>query len=172
MQALYALYSDADSAQRAINSLRAGASRLGFKEEAITVLSSEPFEEQEFTRRVAETPMPWLAALGGLMGGASGYALTSLTQRAYPLPTGGMALAPLWTDGIIVYELAMLGAILATLVTLLVTAPLPQGRPKLYDPEISTGKILVGVVNPPPAARLELEGWLREAGAKTIKEIP
>jgi hypothetical protein len=171
LKAVYGLYPDADSAERAFLSLHAAAAELGFNTDAVAVLSSEPFEEQEFTVRVAGTPMTWVEVLGGLIGGLSGYALTALTQRAYPLPTGGMVLAPPWTDGIIIYELTMLGAILATLLTLFVSAPLPAWRRQLYDPEISTGKILVGVVNPPETSRVELEGRLRKAGAQAIKEF-
>jgi hypothetical protein len=40
----------------------------------------------------------------------------------------------------------MLGAIVATVITLLVTAGLPARRGKLlYDPEVTNGKILVGL---------------------------
>ncbi len=168
MKAIYALYPDSDSAQRAVNSLRRAAPGL---DDRITVLSSEPCEEQEFARRESKTFMPWLAAFGGLLGGVSGYALTAYTQRAFPIPTGGMAIVPLWTNGIIVYELTMLGAILAAFLTLLVRARIPNWRKQLYDPAISDGRILVGVVDPPPSHRPELEGALREAGAEQVKEI-
>ena len=42
----------------------------------------------------------------------------------------------------------MLGAILATVGTLIVTAGLMRRRPALYDPAVSDGKILVGLENP------------------------
>jgi hypothetical protein len=51
--------------------------------------------------------------------------------------------------------MTMLFAILAAVVTLLVTARLPGRRPALYDPEIMDGKILIGVENPPDAAAVE-----------------
>ena len=64
----------------------------------------------------------------------------------------------------------MLGAILATVTTLVVTARL--GRPSaLYDPGVSDGKILVGIEHPPDGAIAELEtalGAVREAIVKTI----
>ena len=88
LKVIYGLYPDPDSAQRAVNSLR-GA---GIDPRDIAVVSSEPFEEYDFARRDAATPMPWLAALGGVVGGVSGFLLASLTQRAYPIPTGGMAI--------------------------------------------------------------------------------
>ena len=113
--------------------------------------------------------MPWLAALGAMIGGSSGYALAVFTQRAYPLPTGGMPIAPHWTNGIVTYELTMLSAILTTLAALLISSRLPDwSSSKLYDPEVSNGKILVGVMNPPADIRPDLERRLREAGADRV----
>jgi Alternative complex III, ActD subunit len=169
MTGIYALYSDPESAQRAASSLRAAGPELGIPEKHIRVLSSEPFEEQEFSRRESRSAMPWVAALGGLLGGLAGYALTSLTQRSYPLPTGGMPVSPWWTNGIIVYELTMLGAILSTILTLVVTARLPSLRAEMYDPAVADGKILVGVVNPPEGARQGAESRLKQAGARDVK---
>ncbi len=169
---IYALFSDPETAQRAVNILRAGMQELGIRSQDLRVLSSEPFEEQEFSVRESRTPMPWFAALGGVIGGLSGYALTAFTQRSYPLPTGGMPLAPMWTNGIIIYELTMLGAILATLLTLVFSARLPNVRTQLYDPAISDGKILVGVVNPPEGNRAGVEARLKQAGATDIKSFP
>jgi hypothetical protein len=51
--------------------------------------------------------------------------------------------------------------ILATLVTLLVSTRLPNWRPQLYDPEVSRGKVLVGLADCPDDARLKLTERLR-----------
>ena len=64
----------------------------------------------------------------------------------------------------------MLGAILATAGTLVFTARLGRGS-TLYDPEVSDGKILVGVEDPPESAVRELETALSatpEAQVKTF----
>lgn len=172
MNAIYGLYPDPDSAQRALNVLERAQSELGFRNEDITVLSGEPYEEYGFGKRENVTRMPWLAALGGLMGGLSGWWFVAFTQKSYPLISGGMHLVTKWPDGIITYELTMLGAILTTLVTLLITARIPDWRGrKLYDPAISNGKILIGIVNPPEQARGELEKRLRAAGAEVVKDF-
>lgn len=168
LKAIYALYSEPDSAERAFNSLRVLASDLGIETRDIAVESSEPFDEHAFGRPETETHMPWLAVLGGVIGATSGFWLASWTQRAYPIPTGGMPIVTLWTDGIITYESTMLGAILVTLFTLLVSAGLPSFRRRLYDPEISNGKILIGVINPPEGSRVDLEKALRDAGAERV----
>ena len=107
--------------------------------------------------------------LGAVVGGTCGLLLTTLSQKSYPIFTGGMSLTPAWTNGIIVYEMTMLGAILTTLVVLLVGAGLPSFKPVIADPEIGAGRILVGVVDPPDGAQSELEGRLRQAGAQQIK---
>jgi len=172
MNAIYALYPDPGSAQNACNALRRAGAELGVEPDKIVVVTSEPFEGYEFAAEHAKSHMFPLAALGGLGGASFGYWLTSFTQTSYPLTTGGMPIVTSWTNGIIIYEVMMLGAIVTTLITLLITAGLPNFKPALSDPEIWTGKILVGVTDPPPAARSELEAKLREAGALAVKEFP
>ena len=176
MIAIYGLYPDPDSAERALDSLRRARAELGFAPRDIAIISSEPFEGYRFGRGVDErdhkTIMPWLAALGGALGGFTGLEFATLTQNAYPLATGGMPLAPLWTNGIITYELTMLGAILTTLVTLAVSAGLPNPRAKLYDPEVSDGNILVGVIDPSDRSRPALSKLLLDAGAAKVREFP
>lgn len=170
-QFLYALYSDPESAQRAVNALRAAGPDLGFGPRDITVVCSEPFDGYEFFQQDHKTAMGWIAALGGLCGGIAAFTFAAYTQNAYPLATGGMAIVPLAPNGIITYEMTMLGAILATLLTLLLTARLPNWKRQLYDPEISEGKILVGVMNAPENSRAVVEKKLLDAGAGGVKEF-
>jgi hypothetical protein len=150
VSAIYGLYADPNIAQRAVNNLRA----LGVADADITVISSEPFEHFEFGHRDAKTAMPWIAAGAGLAGLGLTYWLLGASQRSWPLVTAGMPVVPLWTNLIIIFEMTMLSAILATVITLVVTAFVGQ-RGKLYDPEVSDGYILVGVEHPPDAAKLE-----------------
>ena len=89
-------------------------------------MSSEPLEEEGFGWKEQRTSMPWLAPVGALLGGTAGYALSAFTQRTYPLPTGGMPIVAMWPTGIIMYELAMFGAIFTTIVTFLISAGLPN----------------------------------------------
>lgn len=172
MKAIYGLYPDPDSAQRAVDALTGSGAALGVKPGDITIISTEPYDEYAFGRGVDprdhKSLMPWIAALGGVLGGSSGFALATLTQQAYPLPTAGMAIAPLWTNGIVTYEMTMLGAILATVATLLITARLPDPRKKLYDTAVADGKILVGVANPTETSRGALEKALRDASAESV----
>ena len=172
MKALYALYSDPEAAQRAVDSLRAAAagSELKFDPRQIVMISGEPYEGYEFTDEHATgSPYRW-AVLGAAVGGTCGFLLTTLSQKSYPIFTGGMSLTPAWTNGIIVYEMIMLGAILTTLVVLLIGAGLPNFKGVITDPEIWNGKILVGVVDPPENTQAELEKRLLQAGASQVKQ--
>lgn len=151
MTAVYGLYVDPNVAQQAMNNLRAA----GVADRDITVISSEPFEHFEFGHRDAKTALPWIAAGAGMTGLVFTYFLLAASQQSWPLVTSGMPIVPLWTNLIIMFEMTMLSAIIATVIALLVTAGLPSRGGKLYDPEVSDGYILVGVENPSDAARLE-----------------
>jgi glucose-6-phosphate dehydrogenase assembly protein OpcA len=87
-----------------------------------------------------------------------------MTELAWPLRTGNMPIVAWWPNMIVMFELTMLGAILATVITLFITAKLPSREPKLYDPEVSDGKILVGVDQPDAAALPQIERALLSAG--------
>ena len=166
--AIYGLFPGPAAADRAVNALQAA----GISRSRIVVMSAEPFGEHSFSETEHATMMPWLAVLGGVIGGVSGYLLAAYTQEAYPLITGGMPLIASWPTGIITYELTMLGVVIATVITLLITTALPNWGAKLYDPEISNGKILVGVLDPSDDARAELDTRLRGAGAEQVKVTP
>jgi hypothetical protein len=152
MKAIYALYPDPDSAQRAVNELRAA----GVADRDIVVMSSEPFEEYEFSHRDSATWLHWIAGGGGAVGLAIGYWLSSMTQQAWPIVTSGMPIVAMWPMTIIMFELTMLGAILATVTALLATTRLPARLGHLHDPEVSDGYILVGIQSPAvPMERLQ-----------------
>lgn len=171
MNAIYGLYPDTISARRAIAVLRAESTRLRIKPEAIMIMSAVPLEEDGFGWKDQHTPMPWLALMGSLVGGVLGYVLSAFTQRTYPLPTGGMPIVAMWPTGIIMYELAMFGAVFTTIVTFLVSAGLPNFKKRLYDPEVTNGKILVGVADPHSDCSGEIGQRLQEEGAEQVKKF-
>lgn len=166
MKAVYALFEHADQAQRAVNGLRAA----GIAERDIIILSGDPIEGHELGARDSETWMPWIASAGGLTGLTFGTWLTSFAERAWPMTTGGMPIVAWWPNLIVMFELTMLGGIVATVATLLVTAGIPSRRPKLYDAEIADGKILVGVQNPVDTSVADLQRTL-QAGGGRLKTI-
>jgi hypothetical protein len=164
MSAVYALYRDGVAAQRAVNALRAA----GLSDDAITIISGEPIEDQEFFETGKSTWMWYFASFGGLVGLSVATWLTRMTELAWPIKTGNMPIVAWWPNLIIMFELTMLFAILAAVITLLVAARLPGRRPALYDPRVMDGLILVGVAEPrDPAA---IERALSVAGATVIKK--
>ncbi|MCL6480264.1 MAG: DUF3341 domain-containing protein [Firmicutes bacterium] len=169
MNAIYGVYAEPASAQRAVEGLRAA----GLPETSLLVLSAEPWGEYEFGAYRRHSRMPWLAACGGFLGGVVGFALVAGTQQSWPLRTGGMPIVTLWSAGIITYEMTMLGAILATVLTLFVSSRLwPARQPRLTDPALADGFIVVGASEPPDHLRAEIERRLREAGSEGIKTVP
>ena len=130
MSAVYGLYPDPDQAQRAVDGLR----KAGAADRAIVVISSEPFEDHEFSRRDHATWMYWIAGGGGALGFAFAWWLTSTTQQLWPINTSGMPIVAGMPNAIVIFEVTMLGAILATVTTLLITAGLPAWGNRMYRP--------------------------------------
>jgi hypothetical protein len=164
VKAIYGLYPDGAAAQEAVNRLRAA----GLAEREITVCSSHPMEEYEFGQMDRTTWMWWIACGGALAGFATAVGLTWLTETSWPIDVGGLPIYAWWPNLIIMFELTMLGAIIATVATLVVTARLGRGG-RLYDPEVTEGKILVGVENPRDGVRDALKAALGD-GTRVVGE--
>ncbi|MGB7217845.1 MAG: quinol:electron acceptor oxidoreductase subunit ActD [Vicinamibacterales bacterium] len=165
MTAMYGLYEEPGGAQRAFTALR----RAGVAEADITVISAEPFEAFEFAERDKSLILFRLAGIGGVLGLTAGLFLTIGTETAWPLVTGGMPIVAWWPNLVIIFELTMLGAILTTVVSLLVTAGLPTLKGAMYDPAVSDGKILVGVPLSAGRAPDTVRDALTLGGALTVK---
>lgn len=167
MTAIYGLYDNPETAQRAVDGLRAA----GVANADIQVMSSEPFEEYEFSHKDSATWMHWIAGVGGVAGLIAAYLLTTITQQSWPIKTSGMPIVAPWPNLIVMFEMTMLGAILATVLTVFVSAKLPRPLPVLYDPEVSDGYILVGVQAPALASVPLCASALEAAGEGRVKTI-
>ena len=167
VKAIYGLYPSGASAQQAVNRLRAA----GLTYRDITIVSAQPMEEFEFGQIDKATSMWWFACLGGLIGMAAGFGLAWLTETSWPMNVGGLPTWAWWPNIIIIFELTMLGAITATVLTLVVTAFLPEKGKTLYDPEVTDGQILVGVENPPEPSVAGLEMALGQPPGARVKSI-
>jgi len=163
MTAIYGLFDKPDAAQRAYTTLK----RAGISPRDIAVVSGEPFEAFEFSHRDHSMVLFRLALLGGVIGFVSAVALVVGTERAWPLVTGGMPIVAWYPNLVIIFEMTMLGAIVTTVVSLLVAAKLPRFSKSLYDPAVSDGKILVGVVGGAEVVREALAA----TGASAVKTI-
>ncbi len=160
--AIYGLYADPDTAQLAVEQRARRRHRRSRDHRHLRRSLSRSTSSAIATRRPGSTGSPAVAASLGL---AAAYLLTSLTQQAWPINTGGMPIVSPYPNAIVIFEMTMLGAILATVITLFITAKLPNRGPRLYDPEVSDGYILVGIEQP-PAARLDALRSALDAGGK------
>jgi hypothetical protein len=167
MKAVYGLYPDGHSAQQAFNRLRAA----GIAPANITVITAQPMEEFEFGTLDKATYMWWFACLGGLIGMSIGYGLSYLTEHAWEINVGGLPIFAWWPNLIIMFELTMLGAITATVITLIITALLPTRGRNLYDPEVTDGQILIGVENPLDSAIADLQRSLGAPPNARVKTV-
>ena len=165
MTAIYGLFDKPDAAQRAY----AGLKRAGIASRDITVVSGEPFEAFEFSHRDHSMILFRLALMGGIIGFVSAVALVVGTERAWPLVTGGMPIVAWWPNLVIIFEMTMLGAIVTTVISLLVTAGLPKFGRTLYDPAVADGKILVGA--PAAGGADAIRETFNNAGASSVKTV-
>ncbi len=116
--------------------------REGVPRSSITVMSSEPLHLGD--NDAPKTRIGGFAIAGGFIGAAFAILLTVWTSRKVGLVTGGMPIVTPWAFGIIVFELAALGAILATLGRMIIEAKLGR-RVSLaeYDGAVSEGKVVL-----------------------------
>lgn len=167
MKAVYALYANGEAAQRAVNSLRSA----GYGDNDITVISAAPMEEYEFSHIGGNGFQWYIACAGALAGFLFSTWMAVYTEKDWPLVVGNMPIVAWFPNAIVVFELTMLGAILTTVVTLIIQAGLGRKMPKLYDPEVTNGKILVGIESPRDASGADVERALLAAPGAQVKTI-
>jgi hypothetical protein len=166
VKAVYGLYPDGQSAQQAVNRLRAA----GLADRQITILSAQPMEDFEFGHIDKANWIWWIACGGGLIGMALAFGLAWVTEMSWPINVGGLPTFAWWPNLIIIFEMTMLGAILATVISLVVTAGLGR-RLGLYDPEVTDGQILVGVENPADGMVADLQKALATPPGARVKTV-
>jgi hypothetical protein len=167
MKGVYALYADGASAQRAVDNLR----REGVSDNEITVISSAPMEDFEFSHIGGKNRLWYVFSLGAVIGFLLSTALVVSTERAWPVNTGGMPIVAWWPNLIIMFEMTMLGGIFAAVGTLIVTSGLLRRRPAFYDPAVSDGMIMVGVEAPSQTTATAAERALAISPDITLKTI-
>ena len=71
-------------------------------------------EDFEFSHIGHRNPLWYVASFGGLVGLLGSTWLTRFTELDWPLNVGNMATVAWWPNLIVIFEMTMLGAILAT----------------------------------------------------------
>jgi hypothetical protein len=165
MKALYSLYPNQGAAQEAVDLLRVA----GVSDRDIIIRSAAPLDDCELGRGDAATWLPWISTAGGAVGLGVGTWLPRATAASWPLLTGGIPAASWWANLIVMFELMMLGAILATVAGFIVTAGLTSRSMPIHEPALADGWVLVGVMTSQPSARVE--NVLDPAGAGRIRMV-
>ena len=141
-----------DTREEAVTTLRELESD-GVDASAITVMSSEPLHIDWIgsaggSARVssAKSRIAGFSIAGAAIGAALAILLTVMTSKRVGIITGGMPVVSPWAFGIIVFELTMLGAILAALGRMVFESGLMiRTTSENYDDAVSNGKMVVEV---------------------------
>ncbi len=142
----------------------------GIEPRSMEVMTSQPIHGAPFLPETRPTKLFTWALCGAGIGLIGGFSLATVTALNYPLVKGGMPIVAPWTVGLITYETTMLGAVLATLVGLLVELGLPNFRDLPYDPSVVDGGVVLAV-SCPEGSRSVVEAAVGAAGASKINWV-
>jgi hypothetical protein len=142
------LYDTVEKPARAGSALRA----IPLPEGDITTISSVPLPDGAVTRDALPIRFPRFTLIGWFVGAFAGLSLALGTYLLYPLITGGKAIISIPPTLIVMYEVAMLGALAGTVIAGFREMGLMRFRTKIiHDPRIHDGKIAL-------CARVDGEG--------------
>lgn len=134
---LLALFEDIDPAADAIEKLH----EMGVTDDRINVISGVPILERMLGRPLQWTNVSRLAMGGALLGFLLGVFLNYGTPSLYDVRVGGQPQFAIPPGFILMFEMTMLFALLATFLGVFLDSYFPNYRPLEYVPEISDGKI-------------------------------
>ena len=144
--------------------------QAGIGPESMEVMTSQPIHGEPFIPDMKPTKLRTWAICGAAIGLVGGLSLASITALNYPLVKGGMPIVAPWTVGLITYETTMLGAVLATLVGLLVELRLPNFKNLPYDPSVVDGGVVLAVACT-EGSRGSVETAVGAAGASKVNWV-
>jgi hypothetical protein len=159
------LFQEPDPAADAMDAFAAA----GFEKGTFDVLTGTPYPEGAFGEHVPQHRLFRFPAFGAIIGFTVALVFTAATQIAYPVVSGGKPILSLFAMLIIIYELTMLSAVIATVIGIIFESRLPNMKPGAYDPRITEGWI--GVVISCDDDRVDdAKSVLTNAGALEIKQ--
>ncbi|HZO28287.1 MAG TPA: quinol:electron acceptor oxidoreductase subunit ActD [Chloroflexota bacterium] len=160
MTGVVGLFCDPDAVADALDALRAA----GYREHDVTVLSDTPYPEGAFGESETHHNLYVYPFVGAICGFVVGLLVTIGTQLAYPMVTGGKPILSIPPMTIVIYGGTLLGAIVVTILGILVESRLPDLGAAPYDRRIAEGYLGVAITSP----RDDAERLLRAAGAVDI----
>ncbi len=136
---LLAVFEDLDPAASAIEKLH----EMGVTDDSINVISGVPVAHRILGRPHPHTNVSRLSLGGAIAGFLFGLFLNFGTPYIYTIPVGGQYITPIPPGMIILFEMTMLFALLATFLGVFLDSYFPNYRPMEYVGEVSDGKIAV-----------------------------
>jgi hypothetical protein len=160
------LFDGVETAARAGRALQG----LSLPAGSVTTISAVPLPEGAVVTDPEPIRFPKIVIAGWFVGAAAGLGLTLATYMLYPLVTGGKTIVSVPPTLIITYEVAMLGAVLATLFGGGREMRLLRYPPKVvHDPRIHDGKIaLCAKVEGDEQARRAMDA-MKAAGGTDVR---
>lgn len=124
-----------------------------------------PSEAIHQALRGKKTPVGWFTLIGGLLGLVTGYGLASFTSLRWELIVSGKPVVALVPFLIVGFELAVLFAVLGTVIGLILHTRLPAYGDEEESPAECTADRFGLVVQCPADESGELQAFLEEHGA-------
>ncbi|MBT3863228.1 MAG: DUF3341 domain-containing protein [Chloroflexi bacterium] len=146
-----------------------GLKEAGFELGTFDVLTGTPYPEGAFGEHVPQHRLFRFPAFGAIIGFTLSVFLTSVTQLAYPMVTGGKPILSIFAMLIIMYEMTMLAGVIATVIGIIFESRLPNMKPGIYDTRITEGWIGVVITFDDESKVADAESVLNKAGALEIK---
>ena len=131
-----ALFDEVDPLAEAIEQLR----KLGLQDDSMTVLSGHPHQPAALGRPLLKSNVPYIGMTGLLLGVGAAVLLVWGTPLQYPLEVGGQPLMPVPPLLVFVFELGMMGLLVATFLGVLWESNFPSFAPQVYHEKVSQGK--------------------------------
>jgi Alternative complex III, ActD subunit len=156
-----ALFKDIDPATLAIDKLR----DLGIPDKEMSIISSMPYSDKMLGRPMTWTRVPKLALIGFMIGFVISLLLNFGTPLQYPIRVGNMPYLPIPTTVVLTFEISMLGLLAFTFLGVIWESAYPSFGPKIYNREISDGRIAV-VFSCPPEIHTQAHEALAALGAE------
>lgn len=158
---------DPNVAAQAVESLE----KQGFSSDEYEILTAMPYPEGTFGEKRAKHRLYVFPFVGAASGFSVALLLTMGTQLYPPLVTGGKPILSVPPMVIIMFEGAMLGAILFSVIGVIFEARLFGPKLGLYDRRITEGYI--GLLVTTSAERLpQAKKAMADAGVKEFKQTP
>jgi hypothetical protein len=138
-QTLLAIFNNSDEALSTVRALR----REGVT--GVELMSAEPIHDWQ-PEEASKSHIGLFAIFGAVLGATLATIFMVWTSRRVNINTGGMPIVTSWAFGIIAFEVAMLTAILASLVCTIFEARLARGNAlQDYDEAVADNKIVLAV---------------------------